>query len=322
MIKDRWLLPCTDGSPTKQFAAGSHLGVDFGWCDVAYSDILAIEKGKVVDKFYSSTCGYSVVLQHDYSDGTHRWSGYIHLKQQACVSIGDQVTQGQKIGVKGNTGNSNGVHLHLYVSDCTSAVYTWNRMKSLCTFDPLPHLYRTKAKTYAGVGLNARPYIEDLEPEVVYPSPVNRDESIKQVEVLIDYLFMRNSAGGTAYDEYCTKGIYTVKDEKVSGNYTWYLIDTINGNEFWVASGGTRTKDLMTDKAQIAELKKQVESLSKDITNLKLETEQLSKEKEELQTQINTLEVTKKELEESNTKLEEENTAKQTKIDNAKTALE
>ena len=322
MIKDRWLLPCTDGSPTKQFAKGSHLGVDFGWTETMYCDILAIEKGKVVDKFYSSSCGYSVVLQHDYPDGTHRWSGYIHLHQQACVYIGDSIYQGQKIGIKGNTGNSNGIHLHLYVSDCTTATYTWDRMKALCTFDPLPHLYRTKAKTYTGVGLNARPYIEDLEPEITYPKTVSRDESVKQVEVLIDYLFMRDAPNGTAYDEYCTKGIFNIKDEKVAGNYTWYLIDTIDKHEFWIASGGTRTKDLLSDKAQIAELKKQVESLKTDIDKLTLDAQQLTKEKEELQVQINALEVEKKELETTKDQLSEEVQIKQTKIDNAKVALE
>ena len=71
--------PCNDGSITKPFYKGSHWGVDFGWSSVKYGDIYAIQDGVVVDNFYSSSCGYSLVLQHNYNDGTHRYSTYIHF---------------------------------------------------------------------------------------------------------------------------------------------------------------------------------------------------------------------------------------------------
>lgn len=296
MIKDRFLLPTTDGSPTKPFKGGVHLGVDFGWTNKPYTNILSIDDGVVVDKFYSSTCGYSVVIQHNYSDGTHRWSGYIHLKQHSDLKIGDKVAQGDVVGIKGNSGNSNGVHLHIYVSDYTCATYSWNTMKVLCTFDPLPYMYRSKKYTYFGTGLNARPYLEDLPQPVEYPKPVERNEKVKQIEVLIDYLFMRKSPAGEKYDKFCTKGVYDVLSEQKDDSYTWYKIAQVGENAFWVASGGTRTKDLPITKDEVTVLKEKVEELNATVANLTAQIETLTKANETLTGAQKTLETEKENL--------------------------
>ena len=59
-------------------------------------------------------CGNMVRIKHD--DGYQ--TEYCHMyPNSVCVSVGDQVSQGQKIGEVGNTGNSTGTHLHIGVID-------------------------------------------------------------------------------------------------------------------------------------------------------------------------------------------------------------
>ncbi|WP_051957081.1 M23 family metallopeptidase [Chryseobacterium populi] len=90
------------------------------------TEILAAREGLVVDlvKHNNSGCAeincanqanYITIL---HPDGT--FAQYYHLKQNGVlVNIGDQVKKGDIIGLSGNTGWSNGPHLHFvtYLSD-------------------------------------------------------------------------------------------------------------------------------------------------------------------------------------------------------------
>ncbi len=111
------------------------------------------------------------------------------------------------------------------------------------------------------------PYIEDYQ--IQYPSPVERNTDVKQVEVLIDYLYLRDEPSGKAYGKFATKGIYDVLEEKVSGSYNWYKI----ADSFWIASGGTRTRDLLPDKSKEQLLKEEVEKLKSQINTMQDELE-------------------------------------------------
>jgi murein DD-endopeptidase MepM/ murein hydrolase activator NlpD len=52
-----------------------------------------------------------------HSDGTI--AAYVHLTTNgALVAVGDQVTQGQIVGMSGDTGNSSEPHLHFHVQSC------------------------------------------------------------------------------------------------------------------------------------------------------------------------------------------------------------
>ncbi|MDO4377972.1 MAG: M23 family metallopeptidase [Erysipelotrichia bacterium] len=272
-----WCLPLRDGGVTKPFNSKTHIGVDFGWVDEAYTNIYPIQDGKVVDIFYSNSCGYSVVVQHDYDDGTHRWSAYIHLKNSALnyVKIGSAVKQAETvIGIRGNTGASNGIHLHIYVSDTTTKPYNWNLMKSLCTFDIMPYFYLTKKFTYSlakadGYNLITRPFIEDVE--IKYPQPVKRDENKHQVDIEHPnkWLRLRAAPNGSIYSEYCQNGIYDVLDSKYAGSYNWYKIAVIDNREFWVAFHTNWATDLPAYNPQetIAKLEKEVSELNSKIAN-------------------------------------------------------
>lgn len=167
MNKNVLLLPLCDGGVTKVFNASNHLGVDFGWYNKPYCDILACDDGTVVDVFYSSSCGHSIVLQHDYEDGKHRFTGYIHLYKAPTLKKGAKVKMGDVIGIRGNSGKSNGVHLHIYVSDVTNKAYSWETMKSLCKSDPMPLFYKSRKFTYSLAQadkylVNKLTYMEDI----------------------------------------------------------------------------------------------------------------------------------------------------------------
>ena len=168
MNKNILLLPVCDGGVTKTYnKANGHLGVDFGWMQKPQCEILAVQDGTVVDNFYSASCGNSIVLQHDYPDGTHRFTGYIHMLKVSNLKKGTKVKQGQTIGLRGNSGKSNGTHLHIYVTEATTKPYNWDTMKQLCTFDPWPLFYKSKKYNYTLASadkylVNALTFMEDL----------------------------------------------------------------------------------------------------------------------------------------------------------------
>lgn len=184
--KDILLLPVTDGWLSNPFnmpgfpgynsKKAKHNGVDLGWVTTQYCDVLACQDGTVVQIINNgSEVGNGIVLQHDYADGSHRWTAYIHEKSLPCKADGTLlkkgafVTQGQKIGIRGGSPYVNGkakygTHLHLYVSNVNKLTYSWNTMKAN-VLDPFPLLYRSKTIAYNWLNpdLRALPYLEDVE---------------------------------------------------------------------------------------------------------------------------------------------------------------
>lgn len=97
-----------------------HLGVDYGtnWAAGAGSvngaPVLATKAGKVIKSTESyGTAGVAIILDH--LDGTT--SAYFHLQYGSRkVEVGDDVKQGQQIGLVGSTGYSTGPHLHFEIA--------------------------------------------------------------------------------------------------------------------------------------------------------------------------------------------------------------
>lgn len=281
LYKNIFLLPVKDFWVSNGYNKSNHKGIDLGYVEDknANCDVYPIQAGKVVDVFFSSSCGNAIVVQHDYTDGTKRYSAYIHLKEKPKLKIGALVyslsdEKPTSLGKRGNTGinpstgKPYGIHLHFYVTEVTTKAYNWNLISqssktSLCTFNPAPFLMRSKGVSYTGVEQTKYPVFDGYD---VYPKPVARNKDVKQVEVLIDYLYMRAEPNGAKYSKYATKGVYNVLSEKVDGAYNWYLIDEIAGKRFFIASGGTRTRDLLPElspeevlKRRVAELEAQVD---------------------------------------------------------------
>src|SRR6185436_8118529 len=74
----------------------------------------AIAGGRVYAIRNDDILGKHVLLEHRTKDGDRYLSIYGHLGSVA-VSVGQDLTPGQTIGVVGMTGNTSGPHLHLGV---------------------------------------------------------------------------------------------------------------------------------------------------------------------------------------------------------------
>lgn len=237
--KEIGIIPLTDARGiTKQFNASTHRGLDIGWYKNQYCPVLAWQDGKLIAKGYSGECGYWCVLEHTYDTGK-RWVGFIHLYNQITRPLNSIYKMGEKIGnaKRGNTGYSNGTHLHIYMTKIIpkDEEFVWNNdtnKLSEYAIDPLPHLYYDKKYNTEFIStVWSRP----LPERITYPEPVKRDESVHQCEIRSDTRRLRKSPSGEIYDEMCKKGIYNVYKEKEKDGYTWALIGTIENREFWVA---------------------------------------------------------------------------------------
>jgi hypothetical protein len=84
-----------------------------------------------VDRFPDQTIGAMYPITLENADGNHvildlgegRYAFYAHLEPgSVAVQAGEQVTRGQQIANVGNTGSSDGPHLHFHVMDGPSAL--------------------------------------------------------------------------------------------------------------------------------------------------------------------------------------------------------
>ena len=122
----------TSDYKTRNNSRPNHKGIDLvshNGKQTTTDEIVAIANGVVTISTYSSSAGYYVQIKHDNGYTTR----YLHMKKDSLkVKKGDKVTKGQVLGYMGNTGNSNGAHLHFDVNDGKNYV------------DPLPYLEGTK----------------------------------------------------------------------------------------------------------------------------------------------------------------------------------
>lgn len=89
----------------------NHKGTDIG--RVGYnSSVYAAKAGQVIISEYSSSYGNYVVVYH----GAGNTTLYAHMSSRK-VSVGQQVKQGDVLGVTGSTGHSTGPHLHFEVKE-------------------------------------------------------------------------------------------------------------------------------------------------------------------------------------------------------------
>jgi len=109
--------PMPGANVTSRFGprwGGHHAGIDLQiWTNMS-APILAAASGTVTHSTFESGMGWYVVISHNIN-GQRVDTLYGHLRYQPLVSVGDTVSQGQQIGVKGSTGFSTGPHLHFEV---------------------------------------------------------------------------------------------------------------------------------------------------------------------------------------------------------------
>ena len=130
--KDQWIMPCEGkivGEYGEPRSTHTHNGIDIAV--PIGTPIKAIADGKVIHNGPATGYGIWVVLEHSLSDGTIVTSEYGHLSS-FNVNIGQYVKQGQEIAKSGNTGYSQGPHLHITIRIGRyrgKAVNPWNYIK-------------------------------------------------------------------------------------------------------------------------------------------------------------------------------------------------
>jgi murein DD-endopeptidase MepM/ murein hydrolase activator NlpD len=87
------------------WSSGSHTGVDFH--AATGTSVHAVGAGTVVEAGWGGSYGNQIVIKMN--DGTYTQYGHL---SSTSVSVGQQVTPGQQIGLSGATGNVTGPHLH------------------------------------------------------------------------------------------------------------------------------------------------------------------------------------------------------------------
>ncbi|KKO54163.1 M23 family metallopeptidase [Paenibacillus sp. DMB20] len=114
--------PVPDSSRVTQKFSSSHKGIDIGakTAGVAGDRIVAFYDGTVSRSGWSTSYGWVVYIHHSIN-GTNYQSRYAHMNKEPSVSLNQKVTKGTTVGYMGNTGDSDGVHLHFETRKCSGA---------------------------------------------------------------------------------------------------------------------------------------------------------------------------------------------------------
>ncbi len=116
-IPPTFIQPISGGVLTSSFgsreaptagASTNHQGTD--WATPVGTAVVASCGGTVTRAGWASGYGYVVYIQHEGGRETR----YAHLSR-VLVSVGQQVEQGERIALSGNTGRSTGPHLHFEI---------------------------------------------------------------------------------------------------------------------------------------------------------------------------------------------------------------
>jgi hypothetical protein len=247
----------------------NHVAFDIVNKGYTLGNIVAHSKGVVVatrnncNKTYSSSnaaiadwgdsYGNFVLLKH----GT-LYSFYAHMAfGSVCVAPGQEVKQGQKIGYMGNTGHSNGGHLHFEIRTGES----WTTR------------------------INPTPYFNvDLAIEIAKPKA--RDENKEQVEIIYDDN-MRVRTSREIKDNnilgILPKGFYDVLSKQNANGYDWV---EVKEGQYVALIGGYSELRSKVDKIPTEEEKCENGANNDELEAYKKEVEAYKKEIELLNAKI------------------------------------
>jgi len=108
----RWVSPVSGYTLTSGFGwrwGKMHPAQDLA-CPTG-SSVRALSSGTVIFSGWSNE-GYGYMVRIRYWDGTVSWMAH---NSRLLVSIGEEVSPGQRVAYSGNTGNSTGPHVHLEI---------------------------------------------------------------------------------------------------------------------------------------------------------------------------------------------------------------
>lgn len=238
----------------------THKGIDMCWSSSyggqnapiyapADGTVVAIVDGKGNDTSGAATWGNYIKIKH--ADGVYTLMGHC-LKWCMQVKVGDKVKRGQYITNMNNSGYSFGSHIHYEVYVGGSG--TGYRV------DPLKYTFAWPGQT---VGSSSECYsqIQHYSPTTYVGTPVARDTTKDQLEVIVADLNGRNAAGTAATKlGFVNKGFYNILVQKSTDGYTWYQLETklwVAYNAEWetlYAKEDTKDKKIRELEAQVAAL--------------------------------------------------------------------
>lgn len=202
----------------------NHLGIDFGWNDypqgACNQAIISAEAGTVVDcadgfgNTYPSRRIYGNYVIISHGDGYYTLYG--HLLKGLLVKKGQVVRKGQPVGYMGNSGYSNGQHLHFEIR-------VGGNLKSYSK-DPLNYLAIENEGLFVNQDTKARDRIKYRKTTI--GTPVPRDTTKDQIEIITSTLNARSkpSLKGTRLG-YATRGIFNILSETEADSYVWAEIE-------------------------------------------------------------------------------------------------
>ncbi len=283
------LFPIWSGWISQEYKPGVHKGIDIGWlvADGENLPVRAWKSGTVIASGVDTEGGVYVVINHE----DNQWSGYWHLVKGSNIAKGTVVKQGDKVGIRGNSGLSSGTHLHFLITKTGMGVnYGYAKMVSN-TVDPLPLCYKLPTDNIECASSKDQ-YPLPLMP--IVPDPVERNEDVHQVEVLAEALRVRKLPG--IYAEVigvCKKGYFNVLEKAEVDGYIWFKID----KDRWIATNDEEgwTVDL-PDHA----LERRIEELEAQVKELTSKNKTLTSRNKSLNTQLTN---TKNSLKEAETKI-------------------
>ena len=193
---------------TQGYKPNQHYGIDIVNKNYTLGYIVAHSDGVVVKvrnncnatyktnaeaiKVWGDGFGNYVMINHQNGFFTQ----YEHLQYNSVtVKVGDKVKKGQVIGYMGNTGHSNGGHLHFQVNKSQ----LWSDV-----IDPTPYL---------DIDFIVQPVEKDINQNQLY---VN----VSQLRIRESYNIDANVVGLVEEDKY-----YNYYDAKENDGYTWYKLD-------------------------------------------------------------------------------------------------
>lgn len=162
---------------TTEFSS-KHTGIDLTTGtpgQIKGTPIYAVKAGTVVQSYLSDSWGYTVLIRHDDtvdSAGNCYYTRYAHM-ESAGPSVGTKVSQGDQVGIVGNTGRSTGYHLHfqIYWTSATRTDYTaftgsadfGVNPNSISDFPGIPY----HENSYSSVKIQKSSYVTDKDVEIL-----------------------------------------------------------------------------------------------------------------------------------------------------------
>ena len=105
-----------------------HRGLDIATSTGLDEPVYSMLTGKVLDVGYNSSAGnYIIIYDDNPSSSTYGYATrYLHLAYRPLYVIGASVQVGEQVGSEGNTGASQGRHLHVEMQDISRFNWQWH----------------------------------------------------------------------------------------------------------------------------------------------------------------------------------------------------